>query len=63
VGINEQKSEMPVLVRNQKKGVESNPLNQFAYKFEPKHVLLEEMSLHFPSDLKQVRVIRCRISF
>lgn len=35
-------------------GVESNPLNQFIYKFEDKNVLMEEMTLHFPSDLKQV---------
>jgi hypothetical protein len=54
VGINESKSEMPVLVRNKKKGSELNPLSQFVYKFEDRHVLLEEMSLHFPSDLKQV---------
>jgi hypothetical protein len=63
VGINETKSESPLLVRNKKKGSESNHLNQFVYKFEDRHILLEGMSLHFPSDLKQVRVIRSQIYF
>lgn len=54
VGIHEQRSESPVIDRGHKKNKESGPLNQVVYKFEDKHVLLEEMSLHFPSDLKQV---------
>lgn len=48
------RSEALSLGKKAKKATQANILNQFEYKIDDGQRILEEMKLHFPSDLKQV---------
>lgn len=54
IGNNEVSSAYPLLVKSKGSSEENNSLSQFVYRFRDKDILLEEIRVHFPTDLKQV---------